>query len=150
MAQYITKSAIKECIGVRERRLADLVADGVIQKGGRGEYLATSVFDFWTAKMGNKKPENHAAIKMEQDSLKNELLQIEIEKENGSLINADERLRDEAETARKVRDALFNIIPRCVPLLAAEGNPSKIQGILNTEIRHALDGLKKYLTDADD
>ena len=147
MPEYISKKIFKECTGLHERQIQSLVLDGKIKKGERGEYSAQSVYDYWKSKIDKSKPITHSEIKMQQDKLKNERLELEIEKERGSLVSREERERDEALAARRVRDALFNIIPRTIPLLTAETDPHNVQTILNNEIRHALDGLKQYLTD---
>ena len=145
--EYINKTAIKEATGLREKRLAELVSDGVFKKGGKGLYAASSVYDYFTAKLERSKPENHAEIKMEQDKLKNKLLEQQIDENEGRLVDYNDMYGRAGTAARTARDKMLNIIPRVVPILAHENEPDKIQAILNKEIRAALSSLAEYIKD---
>jgi hypothetical protein len=147
--ETVNRQQAYELLGVRDRQFDRYIAEGKVNRIDKGQYSCVSIRECLVGKKMESDTSDHRAVKLEQDRLKNELLQIEIEKENGTLVKRDEYEGRVADLARKTRDAIFNIIPRSVPLLAAETDPAKIQSILDGEIRAALESLKQYMTDED-
>jgi hypothetical protein len=143
--EYISKTAIKQATGLGDRRIAELVSDGVFQKGGKGMYAAASVYDYWMTKIESTKGTDHKAVKLEQDILKNKLMQLQIDEEEERLVDYNEMYAKVSIATRIVRDKILNIIPRVVPLIAAESDQNKITNILNSEIRSALNSFGEFI-----
>jgi hypothetical protein len=146
----VTLKIICACCGISERQGNDYIRSGLFKRKSKGKYdLPANVLAYWQNKTASLAGTDHKAVRLEQDRLKNELLQIEIAEANGTLVKRDEYEGRVADMARKTRDAMFNLIPRSTPLLAAESDPGKIQAILDTEIRTALENMRQYLSDED-
>ncbi|MCG2722547.1 MAG: hypothetical protein L6290_11130 [Thermodesulfovibrionales bacterium] len=82
-------------------------------------------------------------LRKEEQKIKNELLQIELERSKKSLISVEEVKKSAMNEGKRIRDALNNIVPRIRALLAAETDELKCGDILIDELNRIND----YFTD---
>lgn len=68
-------------------------------------------------------------------------MEIELQKELGILLDADDVKKVAFDTGRRVRDGILGIPDRLSTMLAAEKDPKKIHELLTKELRKALENL---------
>ena len=90
----------------------------------------------------NKLTKSYDEARTEFTELKSEKARIELEKIQGSLVEAKEVKKAAFDIARKTRDRLLAVPDRISNLLATEEDPHKIREILDGELRRAMEELK--------
>lgn len=130
---------LAECLGVTLRALPQMAQDNKIVKTGRGRYdLVVSVRQYIDA-LKTRHAKEDASIQEAQRQLtvkKVHLAQIEIEKQEGRLIEKVTVEKDAFEAGRAVRDALLLIPDRLIEL--EPGQRETVRG----EIVKALEALQ--------
>jgi hypothetical protein len=74
------------------------------------------------------------------------MAELELHEKAGRLISAEAAQRSAFDSARRARDLLMSIPDRLAAVIAGESDVAKIEGILEEEIRRALDALGGHAT----
>ncbi len=76
--------------------------------------------------------------KAETESIRRQLMELQLSQKRGELVNADELERAMSSKLKAASEALNNLADRLAPVLAAETNVDVIDKLLRTEIRRAM------------
>ncbi len=92
---------------------------------------------------GNPQGPDYQTSRAIRETYAARMAKLDFEERNGDLLRADEVRVEAFNTARRVRDRLLTIPFRVASVLAAETDERKIEGILNQELRNAMEELSQ-------
>ena len=145
---HVPTKILAKILGITERRVRQLVDEGVLERAGRGAYSffdsLTKYLDYKEQLLDQKAEQIGGDDRKRAERYKADLLELRIKEETGELVRKAEVKQEAFTTARKVREALLNIPSRVSTLFAAEKDHVKIHDSLENEIEVALRDLSKH------
>ena len=125
--------------------------DGRISRNRNGRISLAKADREWKKntnpkRLHGQKPEgasgpSYADSRAKKEGYLAEMARVQLQKELGSLVKADEVEQALFQASRLARDKLLNIPDRLAPLLAPEEDEVVIRGMVEDEIRAALEVL---------
>ncbi|MEM7210333.1 MAG: hypothetical protein AAF479_00355 [Pseudomonadota bacterium] len=129
-------------LGISERHVKRLAADGVIPKVKRGRYgpEAVAAYCAYLRDTAGQGGTDFAKERARLTRAKAEGEELALAKLRGELINADDARREIFELARAERDAHLSWVSRIAPQLAsaAGADPTRLFAALDRSMRHHL------------
>lgn len=90
-----------------------------------------------------------ASEKTETETIRRQLLEIELRKKRGELVEIDSVRRAWGEKVRAARESLDTMADRLAPIIAAETDVKKVDAMLRAEVRQAMTNVAQLLPQAE-
>ena len=135
MIESASATEVGRLLGITSRRVHQLAADGTLPKPtARGAFpLADSVKAFVAYVSGREE-----APRTRLGRLRADLLELELRRKSGELVDAESVRLAQFAKARRVRDALESMRVRLAAQLAAETDVRRVDALLAVAVREIL------------
>lgn len=149
MAVYLTQKELGELVGRTDRQIRNINGtlendEKLLVKVENGKYDASAFVQRWCDMQVKKIAdgmEDLDAVKARHEIVKTEKTQLEVARMRGELLDFREVRKAWGDIANSVMNALLNIPGQVAPVIRGMESVEMISGILDGEIRRALENL---------
>ena len=136
-------AVLEDLFGVTERRVQQLVDEGVVIRLSHGSYALRESITAYVAYL-RESMQNQPVSDAEKEQrlrtaqYKADMAELDLKQRRGELVNRKEERRLAFLLARNLRSAIENMAVRIAPVVAAESDQHKVHRMLMQEVRGAL------------
>ena len=145
MPMFVNAKAMAKIMDLSERRINQLVTEGVISKESDGNYNVMQVIvDYYKNKSGFESGINYDQEHALLEKVKRETAEIELAELKGEIHRADDIKAVLAGMIITCRNKLLTMPASIAVRLVGQKNPNVVIDILTKEIKIALNELSEY------
>ena len=139
----VPPAVLEDLFGVTERRIQQLVDEGVVVRLAHGKYALresiTAYVTFLRESMQNQ-PVSDAekAQRLRHAKYKADMAELDLRERTGELVNRKQERRLAFVLARNLRATMEHMAVRLAPVVAAESDQHKVHSMMMAEVKGAL------------
>ena len=139
--ELVPASMLAGVLGLTERRIRQLTAEGVFERERKGLPLGKNVQRYLAHRERGSGKTTYEQERTEHERVKRELAELDLAELRGELLPADATDRVVVALAQIVKGRLLGLPTKLAPALAAAGEPKECAAILERAINEALEAL---------
>lgn len=145
MVREMSTKEVALFLDISERRVQQLTVEKVIEKIGSGKYdIRDTAHKYYKFKYDSGTAESLDKEKAKHEEVKRRLAEIKLQKAQKEVYSADVVEAVMTEMAVTCRNKFLSLPQKLAPQLIGHKNINVISGILDNEIRSALEELSDY------
>ena len=139
----VPPAVLEDLFGVTERRIQQLVEEGVVVRLAHGKYALresiTSYVTYLRESMQNQPVSDAEKVqRLRHAKYKADMAELDLRERTGELVNRKQERRLAFVLARNLRAAMEHMAVRLAPVMAAESDQHKTHNLMMAEVKSAL------------